>query len=185
MSRKLNTLALAHNFMKNHIKEGDICVDATAGNGNDTLFLANLAGENVFAFDVQEIAVQNTKKLLEKEGKKATVLLESHENIDKYLSEESVSCVCFNLGYLPKGDHNITTKPESTITALKKAMKLLKPLGIISLCIYYGGDSGFEEKNAVLEFLKEIDFKNFTVMLTDFYNRKNNPPIFVQIIKDA
>ena len=89
----------------------------------------------------------------------------------------------FNLGYLPKGDHKISTKSESTINAISKGLDLLKPGGVMSICIYSGKDSGFEEKENVLSYLKQLDKNKYQVIVNQFYNRPNNPPIPVFIIR--
>lgn len=174
-------------FIRDHVKEGDICIDATAGNGNDTLALCQLVGENgkVYAFDIQEQAVVNTKKRLVDNGvaERAEVLLESHTNMSKYVETDSVSCITFNFGYLPGGDHNLATKKDSSIEAIHEGLRLLKKGGMMSLCIYSGGDSGFEERDAILEELKTLDGKKYLVILSQYYNRPNNPPIPAMIIK--
>ena len=174
-------------FIRDHVKEGDICIDATAGNGNDTLALCQLVGESgkVFAFDIQEQAVVNTKKRLADHGmeQRAEVLLESHINMNQYVQADSVSCITFNFGYLPGGDHNLATKKESSIAAIHEGLRLLKKGGMMSLCIYSGGDSGFEERDAILEELKQLDGKRYLVILSQYYNRPNNPPIPAMIIK--
>lgn len=188
MSLKLNTLSVAHRFIKEHIKEGDLCIDATAGRGNDTLFLSRLVGEkgHIIAFDIQDEAIKSTKELLESEGISwAQVIKDSHSNMSLYAKEETVSAIVFNFGYLPGGDHSICTKAESSIKAIEEGLLLLKPSGVMSLCIYYGKDSGFDEKNALMEYLKAIDSKKYTVIVTDFYNRPNCPPIAVSVIKDC
>ena len=174
-------------FIRDHVKEGDICIDATAGNGNDTLVLCNLVGEagKVIAFDIQEEAIANTKKRLETNGvaERAELHLESHVNMKNYADENSVSCIVFNFGYLPGGDHNLATRKESSIEAIHEGLRLLKKGGLISLCIYSGGDSGFEERDAILEELKQLDGKKYLVILSQYYNRPNNPPIPAMIIK--
>ena len=174
-------------FIRDHVKEGDICIDATAGNGNDTLALCQLVGENgkVYAFDIQEQAVVNTKKRLVDNGvaERAEVLLESHTNMSKYVETDSVSCITFNFGYLPGGDHNLATQKDSSIEAIHEGLRLLKKGGMMSLCIYSGGDSGFEERDAILEELKTLDGKKYLVILSQYYNRPNNPPIPAMIIK--
>lgn len=104
--------------------------------------------------------------------------------MQKYAETESVDCIMFNLGYLPGGDHTIATKADTTIQALERGLNLLKPLGMISLAIYHGGDTGFAERDAVLNWLKQLDCKQYTVLVTDFYNRPNHPPLAVQIIKE-
>ena len=176
-----------HHFIKEHVKSGDVCVDATAGNGNDTKLLCELVGEEglVYAFDIQKQAVDKTKECLEKQGldKRARVYLDSHENMANYLEVESVSCITFNFGYLPGGDHNLATKKDSSIFAIHEGLRLLKKGGMMSLCIYSGGDSGFEEKEAILEELAKLDGKRYLVIVSEYYNRPNHPPIPVLIIK--
>ena len=176
-----------HHFIKEHVQRGDCCIDATAGNGNDTQLLCELVGENgkVLAFDIQEMAVKHTKERLEKAGliNRAEVLLESHINMKQYVRENSVSCIVFNFGYLPGGDHNLATKGETSIQAIHQGLNLLKKGGMMSLCIYSGGDSGFEERDAILEELKKLDTKQYLVVLSSYYNRPNHPPIPVLIIK--
>ncbi len=176
-----------HHFIRDHVKEGDICIDATAGNGNDTQLLCELVGESgkVFAFDIQEQAVANTKKRLEDAGLagRAEVMLESHTKMRAYAGEGTVSCIVFNFGYLPGGDHNLATRKDTSIEAIQEGLSLLRKGGMMSLCIYSGGDSGFEEKDAILEELKNLDGKKYLVIKSEYFNRPNNPPMPVMILK--
>ena len=176
-----------HHFIKDHVKEGDCCIDATAGNGNDTLVLCELVGETgkVIAFDIQEEAVANTKKRLAEHGvaERAQVLLESHVNMRRYAKADSVSCIVFNFGYLPGGDHELATRKESSIAAIHEGLHVLKKGGMMSLCIYSGGDSGFEERDAILSEIKKLDGKKYLVIVSEYYNRPNHPPIPVLIVK--
>lgn len=169
------------------MKEGDFCIDATAGNGNDTLFLCQLVGETgkVLAFDIQKEAVEHTKQRLSDAGIEewAQVLLDSHTNMYKYVKRESVDCIVFNFGYLPGGDHQLATKADTSVEAIRQGLELLKVGGMMSLCIYSGGDSGFQERDAILSFLKSLDTKRYLVILSAYYNRPNNPPIPVMILK--
>lgn len=184
----LNTLGLAHRFIQNHIRPGDFWIDATAGKGRDTVFLCSLVGDRgkVLAFDIQEQAVNDTRELVEQSGYAhiAQVILQSHSEMDRYAEEESVDGVVFNLGYLPGGDHKIFTTAQTSIPAIEKGLRLLRPGGVMSICIYYGGDSGYEEKDALMEFLKTIDDRQYTVLMSQFYNRPNDPPIPVMIYKE-
>ena len=176
-----------HHFIREHVKQGDICIDATAGNGNDTQLLCELVGEHgkVFAFDIQEKAVQHTKERLEQAKllPRAEVLLESHVNMKHYVEEDAISCIVFNFGYLPGGDHSLATRKDTSIQAIHEGLTLLKKGGMMSLCIYSGGDSGFEERDAILEELKNLDSKRYLVIMSFYYNRPNNPPIPVLIMK--
>ncbi len=174
-------------FIKEQVSPGDLCIDATMGNGNDTLLLSTLCGENgrVIAFDIQEQALVSTRERLKKAGSpdNCSLLLESHTQMSSHAEENSVSCITFNLGYLPGGDHTKATKGDTSIEALTQGLSLLKKGGLISLCIYSGGDSGFEERDSVLTWLAGLDPHKYLVIRSDYYNRPNNPPIPVLIIK--
>ncbi|CDE44789.1 putative uncharacterized protein [Clostridium sp. CAG:411] len=178
---------IVHEAIKPHVTEGGLCIDATAGNGNDTLYLAKLVGVEgqVIAFDIQEDAVANTEKRLQEQdmSERAKVVLDSHVNMASYAKENTVDCIVFNLGYLPGGDHKMATQANSSIEAMNVALKLLKKKGLLSVTIYSGGDSGFEEKDAVLSWLRQLDQRKYLVLVTEYYNRQNNPPIPVRIIK--
>lgn len=181
-----NSLKQSHQYIKTCVKEGDIVIDATCGNGNDTVFLAQLVGEKgrVFSFDIQDVAIKNaTKKLTDfKLENRVSLIKDGHQNMDAYV-DKNIKAAMFNLGYLPGGDHSISTKADTTISALKKAIELLVVGGIITLVIYYGKDNGFDEKERVLSFLENIDQKKFTVVKTDFINQQNCPPILICIEK--
>lgn len=184
---KYGIMEYTHHFIKQHVQEGDICVDATAGNGNDTVFLCELVGDSgkVFAMDIQPVAVEHTKTLLQEKqlSDRAEVLLASHVNMEQYAKEATVACVVFNLGYLPGGDHKLATKGNTSIEAMEAALRLLKKNGLLSVTIYSGGDSGFEEKELVLNWLKNLDSKKYLVITSEYYNRPNHPPMPVQVIK--
>ena len=174
-------------FIEEQVKEGDICIDATMGNGNDTLLLSRLAGPDgqVLAFDIQEQALQAARQKLLRENAPAnyTLFLESHTHMADHVKPDSVSCIVFNFGYLPGGDHSLATRSEPSIQALEQSLTLLKKGGLLSLCIYSGGDSGFEERDALLTWLKKLDSHNYLVIRSDYYNRPNNPPLPVLVIR--
>lgn len=182
---RISVVDWTHRFLEQSIKPGDTCIDATVGNGGDLVFLAGLVGEQgqVHGFDIQEIALENTKKRLQQSGFTGELHLDSHANMDQYFVRESVQGIVFNLGYLPGGDHRLATKAESTVKAIGISLDLLKKGGVISLCIYSGGDSGFEEKEAILAYLKTLDCKKYLVITNEFYNMPNHPPMPVFIIK--
>ncbi|NMB96096.1 MAG: methyltransferase domain-containing protein [Clostridiaceae bacterium] len=188
MSILKNALMMSHDYIKRIVEPGDIVIDATAGNGNDTLMLANLVGESgkVYSFDIQEKAIKNTYKKLSDAGveNRVTLIMDGHQNMDKYVSEKGrVKAVMFNLGYLPGGDHNISTKPSTTIDAIKKAMNIITTGGLISIVVYYGGDTGFEERDRVMQFIETINSKEFVAMKTCYVNQINCPPFLICIEK--
>lgn len=184
----INTLMLAHNWLKMFVHEGDSCIDATAGRGRDTQLLCELAGESgkVFAFDIQPSALEQTKIRLEEAGysERAQLILDTHSHMEQYIAPESIQAIVFNFGYLPGGDHQIYTKPESSIAAIEAGLRLLRRGGGMSLSIYYGKDTGYEERDALLAFVKTIDDRQYTVITAEFSNRKNDPPISVWILKE-
>lgn len=182
----MNALKLVHDVLNTHIKCGELCIDATAGRGYDTAFLCGLVGENgqVIAFDIQEDAIKSTRNLLAERKLSADLYLESHENMGKYAEEETVSAIVFNLGYLPNGNHSIFTHFESTQKAIIAGLKLLKPNGLMCISIYYGGATGYEERDSLLEWLKRLDSKYYQVIVASFHNWKNDPPIPVFIRKN-
>ena len=176
-----------HHFLEDHVQPGDVCIDATMGNGNDTALLSKLVGEKgrVVAFDIQQMALNNTRVKMQQENcpDNYELVLDSHETMGVYADENTVSCITFNLGYLPGGDHAKATKGESSIRAIEIGLRLLKKKGLMTVCIYSGGDSGFEEKEAVLSYIKCLDSKKYLVIVSEYANRPNNPPIPVLIIK--
>ena len=186
--KHFSALNIIHKIIAEKVQPGDICIDATAGRGNDTLFLAGLVGESghVTAFDIQQDAVDSTRALLEEHGMsaRADVLLKSHSEMDEVCGEGTVSCRTFNFGWLPKGDHNIFTNKSTSIPAIEKGLKLLKSGGLMTLIIYYGRETGFEERDALLEYLPTIDNSKYTVIEMPFVNRTNCPPIPIIILKD-
>ena len=171
-------------FLDRIIQKGDVVVDATMGNGYDTIYLANLVGSEgrVYSFDVQEEAIKSTSKKVDRDSlqDRVKLILDGHENIDKYINEE-VSCVVFNLGYLPRAKHCIITKPETTLTAIQKSLNLLKPHGIISIAMYTGHEGGMEEKDEVCNYLNSLDQNYFNVLHMNFTNQINNPPQLILV----
>ena len=181
-----------HHFIKEHVKKGDICIDATIGNGHDTELLCALVGETgkVYGFDIQPQALENTRMRLEVAGlsERANLFCKGHEQMTEVTNpreQGKVSCVVFNFGYLPGGDHQLVTKSETSLMAMESALSLLKKDGLISLCIYSGGDSGFGEREEILAWLKRLDSRKYLVVVSEYYNRKNHPPVPVLIYKVA
>ncbi len=187
--KSFSALDIINRVIDESVHEGDICIDATAGRGNDTLHLCRLVGDSgrVTAYDIQQDAVDSTKALLESNGlaHRADVRLQSHSEMDSHHEEGTVSLITFNFGWLPKGDHNIFTQKETSIAAIEKGLKLLKNGGIMTLIIYYGRETGFEERDALQEYLPTLDSRMYTVVEMPFVNRPNCPPIPIVIIKDS
>ncbi|MCC3868427.1 tRNA (mnm(5)s(2)U34)-methyltransferase [Terrisporobacter mayombei] len=173
-------------FLEKIIEKGHVVIDATMGNGYDTVYLGNLVGETgkVYAFDVQEEALTSTRKKVIRDNMEDRVelILDGHENLDKYVKEE-VSCVVFNLGYLPRAKHMVITKPDTTLEAVKKSLELLKQNGVISIATYIGHEGGLDEKNYICEYLDNLDQKQYNVLHMEFTNQINNPPQLILVEK--
>ena len=135
-----------------------LVVDATAGNGNDTLFLAEHVGENghVYAFDIQQAALDATAERLGELTDRVSLIWDSHDNINQYVNRQIGGAV-FNLGYLPHSDDlSIVTKPETTIKAIHTILGMLKKGGIICVSVYDGHEGGAKERDALLAYVKDL-----------------------------
>ncbi|MED1862030.1 class I SAM-dependent methyltransferase [Fictibacillus nanhaiensis] len=183
-------LPFARTLLQSFCGEGDFVIDATCGNGNDTLFLSKLVGKDghVFAFDIQEQAIANSKQRLTDQGADPNVTFfhASHEEFTNKLPSDlhsKVTAAIFNLGYLPGSDKSITTTGSSTIGAIEQLLQLLKPEGVIILVIYHGHEEGKREKELVMNYVTQLDQKQAHVLQYEFINQKNNPPFVVAIEK--
>jgi ubiquinone/menaquinone biosynthesis C-methylase UbiE len=164
---------LAQQAVARRLQIGDIAIDATAGNGHDTCFLAESIGPAgcVYAFDVQPEALQRTASRLETRELRNVVYCEAdHADMLSVLPDELlgyVRAIMFNLGYLPGGDKRLTTSTSTTIRALSASVRLLQPRGVLTVLAYPGHPGGEDETRAVQEFLGTLDsaqFQNQTVL---------------------
>ena len=182
----INPVETVKKIMFYSIKEGQVALDCTVGNGNDTLYLSKLVGENgkVYGFDIQSVALKITKQKLIEEGLEQRVKLinDGHENIDKYIYE-NIDFIVYNLGYLPKGDKTVKTNAITTLKSLEKSLILLKNNGLLLITCYTGHEGGEEEKSAVKNFLQSLDQKEYNVLEFSFINQQNNPPMLYGVEK--
>lgn len=193
----LKQLEMAHWMLKDIIKTNDVVVDATMGNGYDTQFLAEL-GAKVYAFDVQEEALNATENRLDDAGIKnqifkknlsnlltepsVNLILSGHEKLSEYV-KEPIKAAIFNLGYLPKTDKSVVTKSDTTLTALDALTNQLVVGGRIAIMIYYGHEGGMEEKDAVIKWTSNLPQKDWEVTSYAPLNQIHTPPILVLIEK--
>ena len=151
---------LAHAILRGFLQDGDIAVDATAGNGHDTVFLARLVGTGgrVIAYDIQEQALARTKVRLDAEGLGERVLLRhaSHSRIADDLAAGSAAAVMFNLGYLPGDDRQTVTETAETLSGIKAATRAIRPGGALSMLCYPGHPGGDTEAAAVESLLRTM-----------------------------
>ncbi len=151
---------LHKHFLLEHLGEGDVAVDFTMGNGNDTLFLSRTVGEGgrVYAFDIQEAAINSTRDRLTREGapENYTLILASHDRVREFVSQP-IKAGIFNLGYLPGVNNKaLTTKRETTLLALREAIDLLLPGGAIIVAVYPGHEEGALEGEEIRKYLTTL-----------------------------
>lgn len=164
---------LALEEWKKVINETSVVIDATCGNGRDTKNLAALLNGKgkLIAYDVQEEAINNTKKLLNESSQAiVTYRLTSHEKF-----EENADLFVYNLGYLPGSDKKVKTKADITIKSLQSALENLNPGGLISIMCYRGHPEGVEEEEALNHFLKTLPSTKFSVRKHEWMNRQSAP----------
>ena len=148
-------LALAKKYWKDLLQtERSIAIDATCGNGHDTLFLAGIC--SVIGLDIQSQAIQNTEILLQKHHKKATLYPLSHEFIDSLPLPYPPRLIVYNLGYLPHGDKSLTTQTETTLASVKKSLAMLCEGGALSITCYPGHEEGAKEEKALAEWIAQL-----------------------------
>lgn len=187
----LRAVAYSHQLLRERLRPGDTAVDATAGNGHDTLFLTQLAGPEgmVFAIDVQSEALAATRSLLERESVPAgswRLILAGHETLRDAIPPRwhgGVSAVVFNLGYLPGSDKTLTTTACSTIAAMRAALDILRPGGVIVAVLYTGHPGGREEADAVLNFAAGLPAAEYHAVHYRTLNSRNTPPSVLAIEK--
>ncbi len=197
----LSVLSMAHKLVKEHVSPSDTVVDATCGNGVDTRFLAELVGPrgSVYAFDIQELALENTRVRLsaafessgnpssakvngvaskEKQMPELHLVLDSHEAMANHIavgSHGQVAAIMFNLGYLPGADQSIITQPESTLAALNSAISLLRKGGIVTIVLYPGHSGGGTETRAVEQWASSLSVQICQAVIYRMAQRTDAP----------
>lgn len=175
---------LCHFFLRQRLRPGDRALDATCGNGLDTLLLAQLCGEEgrVWGFDLQHAAIAATRELLEREGRLSSVqLIEGdHARLAEFVPA-GLKAVVFNLGYLPGGDSSLITSPASTLAALARAASLLAPEGILTIALYTGHEGGPEEALAVERWAAELSPQTYNVWRHRQLNRPETAPYLILV----
>ena len=170
---------LAREVILQSVRPGDTAVDATMGNGHDTLMLCEAVGPEgrVYAFDVQEQAVEETKKRLREQGidSRAELIHAGHERMAEYV-HGPVQAVMFNLGWLPGGDHTVTTRWETTRRAAESALDLLAPMGVLVICVYPGHAEGERERRELTAFLAGLSNRRYNVLRQQFLNAGEGAP---------
>jgi hypothetical protein len=181
--KSLSLVHQAHAALAGIVHDGDCAIDATVGNGHDTLFLARCVGEGgkVFGFDIQEAALDEAYRRLSEEGLADRVSLyhAGHEVMAAVLPESlqgRVKAVMFNLGYLPGGDKRRTTGISTTLAALEQSRTLLMPGGSISVLAYTGHPGGREEAEVVKAWARSLAPEQYDVSMVIPQAKSASPP---------
>ncbi|WP_303691671.1 tRNA (mnm(5)s(2)U34)-methyltransferase [Megamonas hypermegale] len=183
-----NSVQISHTLLKAALDRAQIVVDATAGNGNDTLFLAQNARRStvIYAFDIQAQALCHARKKMHEFFKRDDIEVNfihaSHDEVAQYVNG-SIDLAVFNLGYLPGGDHAVTTKCETTLNALKIMLEKLRRGGHIAVVVYPGHAEGLKESQLIKDFAASLAKKYFTVGWYQMINHNNNAPALCWIEK--
>jgi len=178
--RSSSLTVIAQEEISKSVQPGSTVIDGTVGNGFDTSFLSQQVGEEgrVYGFDIQQQAIESTRKRLEKaEQQNVELYQSSHEDVGQVVSQP-IKAAMFNLGYLPRSDHTIVTQATSTIAALDQIKSLLVDDGLITVLAYRGHEGGPEESNAVEAWLqKQTD--GSVERIDSQPKRESSPVLFV------
>lgn len=181
-------LDFSHHLWGQIVQKGDIVIDATCGNGHDSLELASLALTNdsgqLIGYDIQKQAIEQTWQRLKshlsaEQQARVTLYQESHASFSKELHAESVRLIVYNLGYLPGGDKNVTTRVTSTIDSLDQAAKLIMPRGAISVTCYPGHPEGAKEQEALLGHVQAWSPFEWSCSHHIWLNRRQAPSLLI------
>lgn len=176
----------SHDLITEHINKGAKVIDATVGNGHDTKFLAEVVGAEgfVWGFDIQDSALEEAKKQLQKDKllKRVELIYAGHENMQDYISE-TVDGILFNLGYLPGSDKKVITTADTTLQAVESGLDLLARGGLMVVVIYLGHEGGKQEAETLLDYAAELDEKKYNVLHYHFINQSSQPPQVLAIKK--
>lgn len=183
------TTELAMHITSSYTFPGCVIVDATCGNGYDTLALAQASPSRLYGFDIQQAAVNTTKERLIASGYEnqlsdgtISIICDSHSNMSQYINEP-VNVIVFNLGYLPGGDKTKPTSKKETLTAIESSLSLLAKDGILAITMYSGHPEGLDEKNMLMQMAENLDPKVYHAAYVNFINQKNSPPEILMITR--
>ena len=176
----------ADSLAERAIKPGDTVIDATMGNGHDTVKLAQWVGPEglVHAFDIQPQALQNTQERLQEHGlfERCKLHLRGHQFMAEAVTETE-SAVIFNLGYLPGQDKLITTEVTTTLLAIEQSLVLLKESGVLLIVVYPGHEQGRIEQEALDQWIKQVDTRLYRSLRYQFENTAAPAPYVLAVEK--
>lgn len=179
-------LPFAHQLLQRALTQGAVALDATSGNGYDTVHLAQCVGAQgkIYALDIQAAAAHATRTRLQQYGllDRVDVIHASHTDVAQYVPN-NLQAAIFNLGYLPGSDKTITTQAQTTIIALQHTIQLLAYGGILIVVAYRGHAKGADEYAAIHQWATQLPDTQAVVAQYALLNLNNNPPVVFAIEK--
>lgn len=176
----------AQALIREAAEEGSTIVDATMGNGYDTAWLCELVGPSgrVYAFDIQPAALERTRARLAAQdlSSQAKLFCAGHERMREFV-HAPIDAALFNLGWLPGAEKTITTRTETTLLAAEASLALLRPGGLLTLCVYPGHAEGARELSALDAWAAALPPQEFDAMTQRFLNQTAAPPVLIAIKK--
>ncbi len=181
--KRISLVNTAHDLIRDILHPGDIAIDATVGNGHDTVFLAKQVGPSghVYGFDIQQQAIDSTvDKLRQAQLSDCLTLIHaSHADMGEKIPVDlhgKIKAIMFNLGYLPGGDKSVITQTGSTLIALTVATRILAVDGIITLLAYPGHPGGDQETDQVKNWCEQLDREQFEISTIYSTEHKDTAP---------
>ncbi|MCK4840475.1 MAG: class I SAM-dependent methyltransferase [Methylococcales bacterium] len=186
MTKQVSLTSQAHHFIQQVLSLGDIAIDATVGNGYDTLFLAQQVGKHgkVFGFDIQKQAIEATHAKLESEYNTTnlTLIHDSHSNMSEHIPiqfHKKIKAISFNLGYLPGSDKSVITHAKSTLTAVNQSIDILADTGIMTIVAYPGHIGGNIETKEIEQWVKQLLLSKYSIQIINGSEKATSPKLFI------
>ncbi|MGR8981471.1 MAG: class I SAM-dependent methyltransferase [Gammaproteobacteria bacterium] len=188
--QRISLVKSAHDLIRDRLYPGAVAIDATVGNGYDTLFLLQQVAPSgrVYGFDIQQTALASARAKI---GDNVflnclTLFQASHELLPELIPARHhgrVRACMFNLGYLPRGDKSIVTRTASTLAALNAACRLLAESGVITIIAYPGHPGGGQETEQVTRWCESLDRRQFDVVTVYLKEQENDVPRLFVVYK--
>jgi SAM-dependent methyltransferase len=179
-------LDLAHSYWQRLLSPTDTVIDATCGNGQDTLTLAKLCSEGtLYAIDILPRAIELStaylcQNLTAEQMKRIRLIQGCHSHFPAVIQPATVKLIVYNLGYLPGGGNkNLTTMVDSTLLSFQNALPLIQNGGAISIALYPGHPEGLREQEKILLFVRELSPKIWNICHHQWPNRVNSPSLLL------
>lgn len=182
-------LELSHQYLSSFLNPGDTVIDATCGNGHDTVHLAQLVLKDdssscVIACDIQQQAIDHTyerlKKTLPPENlSQIHMVLACHSKLPLPPNGSPVKAIIYNLGYLPGADKSLTTKTSTTLQSIEHALELVCEGGLVHIMCYPGHEEGKKETDLIIQRIETLPRRQWNCSHHQWINRPLSPSLLL------